>query len=106
MNIKPLYDRVIVKPFKPEEVTSGGIIVPEVTKDTPIQGEVIAIGEGRLTNDGNIIPLKVKVGDKVIFSKKGGWDAVPLHIHINYGEELLILKESEIVGILNEKEVI
>lgn len=106
MNITPLYDRVIVKPEKPEEVTAGGIIVPDVTKDKPIQGEVIAIGEGRLTNDGNIIPLKVKVGDKVIFSKNGGWDAVPIHIHINYGEELLILKESEIVGIVNEMEVI
>lgn len=106
MTITPLYDRVLVKPIKPEEVTAGGIIIPETSQDKPIQGEVVAVGEGRITNEGNLIPLKVKVGDRVIFSKNGGYYGVPYHIHINHGEEFLIIKESEIFGIYKETEVI
>lgn len=100
MEITPMYDRVVIKPIQPEEVTAGGIIIPDSAKEKPIQGEVIAVGEGRITNEGNIIPLRVKVGDKVVFAKNGGYSAVPIQIHISYGEELLIIKESEIVAIV------
>lgn len=99
MKLKPLYDRVLIKPIEPESVTSGGIIIPDTAQEKPIHGEVMAVGEGRMLPDGKIEPLKVKVGDIVVYSKHGGYDAVP--IKVNYGEEMLVIKESEIVGILN-----
>ena len=101
MEITPMYDRVVIRPIQPEEVTAGVIIIPDSAKEKPIQGEVIAVGEGRITNEGNIIPLRVKVGDKVVFTKNGGYSSVPIQINISYGEELLLIKESEIVAILN-----
>lgn len=99
MNLKPLYDRVLIRPIEPEEVTTGGIIIPDTVKEKPIHGEVVAVGEGRILVDGKVEPLRVKVGDIVVYSKHGGYDAVP--IKVNYGEELLVIKESEIVGIVN-----
>lgn len=99
MEITPLYDRVLIRPIKPEEFTSGGIIIPDAAQEKPVHGEVLATGEGRIIHDGSLVPLKVKIGDKVIYSKHGGYGAVP--VQANYGEELLIVKESEIVGILN-----
>jgi chaperonin GroES len=106
MEITPLYDRVLIRPIKPDSKTAGGIIIPDTAQEKPIQGEVVAVGEGRITNEGNLIPLKVKVGDKVIFSKNAGYTGVPYHIHVNYDEEFLIVKESEIFGIYKETEVI
>mgnify|MGYP002738075941 CR=1 FL=1 len=100
MNLTPLYDRVLIRPIKPEEVTTGGIIIPDTAKEKPIHGEVLAVGEGRMLPDGKIEPLRVKGGDIVVYSKHGGYAAVP--IQVNYGEEeLLVVKESEIVGIVN-----
>ncbi|MGB9912755.1 MAG: co-chaperone GroES, partial [Candidatus Kapaibacteriota bacterium] len=72
MNLSPLHDRVIIKPSQPEEVTKGGIIIPDTAKEKPMQGEVVAVGPGKTTEDGKLIPLTVKVGDKVLYGKYSG----------------------------------
>lgn len=94
MNLSPLHDRVIIKPSQPEEVTKGGIIIPDTAKEKPMQGEVIAVGPGKMTDDGKIIPLTVKVGDKVLYGKYSGTE-----VEIN-GEQFLIMRESDILAII------
>jgi chaperonin GroES len=95
--IVPLYDRVVVKPVEEaEERTPSGIIIPDTAKEKPSEGEVVAVGEGRLLENGEIKPLKVKVGDKVIYSKYAGNDIVV------DGEELIILREDDILAILEK----
>jgi chaperonin GroES len=95
--IVPLYDRVVIKPVEEaEERTPSGIIIPDTAKEKPSEGEVIAVGEGRLLENGEIKPLKVKVGDKVIYSKYAGNDIVV------DGEELIILREDDILAILEK----
>ncbi len=95
MNIKPLGDRVIVKPLAEEEVTASGIVLPDtVDKEKPEQGEVIAAGPGKRLDNGEISPLSVKVGDKVVF-KKYSADEVKVD-----GEEVLVVGEEDIVGII------
>lgn len=94
MNLKPLADRVIVKVIEAEEKTKGGIVLPDTAKERPQQGEVLAVGPGRRGEDGNLLPMTVKVGDRVLFSKYGGTE-VKLG-----GEEYLILREDDILGIL------
>lgn len=94
MNLSPLHDRVIIKPSQPEEVTKGGIIIPDTAKEKPMQGEVIAVGPGKMTEDGKIIPLTVKVGDKVLYGKYSGTE-----VEIN-GEQFLIMRESDILAII------
>ena len=96
MNIMPLGDRVVVKPLSAEDTTTAsGIIIPDtVSKEKPEQGEVIAVGEGRTTNDGATIPMKVKEGDRIIFSKYG-----PDEVEID-GEEYLIISESNILAVI------
>jgi chaperonin GroES len=96
MSFIPLHNRVLVKPFKPEEVTSGGIILPDTVQEKPVQGEVLAVGGGRYSDSGNQIPMTVKVGDSVVFGKYSGTP-----ITINDGEELLVMDESDILGIIN-----
>jgi chaperonin GroES len=93
MKIKPLADRVIIRPSPAEEKTKGGIILPDTAKEKPVQGEVVAIGPGK-TEDGKRIPVEVKVGDKVLYGKYSGTE-VTLD-----GEELLIMRESDIFAIL------
>lgn len=95
-SIVPLGDRVVVQPHKEEdEKTASGILIPDsVSKEKPEQGVVVAVGEGRTTDDGNTIPIKVKVGDAVVFSKYG-----PDEVEIN-GEEYFILSESSILAII------
>jgi chaperonin GroES len=95
MSLVPLHDRVLVKPFKPQEVTSSGIIIPDTAKEKPVQGEVLEVGGGRIAENGNKIPMTVKKGDTILFTKFGGTS-----ISINGGEELLVLNESDILGIL------
>lgn len=95
MKLTPLYDRVVVKPAPPEEVTKGGIIIPDTAKEKPQQGEVVAVGKGKLTEDGKLIPLQVKVGDQVLFGKYAGTE-----VTID-GEEYLIMRESDIYAIIN-----
>lgn len=94
MNIKPLGDRVVVKPLAQEEKTKSGIVLPDTAKEKPQQGEVLAVGSGKLLDNGQRIALEVKVGDKVIYSKYAGTE-----IKID-GEEVLILNERDIHAII------
>ncbi|WP_459891535.1 co-chaperone GroES [Desulfothermus okinawensis] len=94
MKLKPLHDRVLVKRLEEEEKTKGGIIIPDTAKEKPIKGEIIAVGPGRLTDDGKRIEMSVKVGDKVMFSKYAGTE-----VKIE-GEEYLIMREDDIVAII------
>lgn len=96
MNFKPLYDRVLVRRTEQESKTSGGIIIPDSAKEKPIEGEVIAVGTGNRDESGKVNPLEVKVGDRIVFGKWSGTE-----VKLN-GEELLILKESDIFGIVNK----
>jgi chaperonin GroES len=97
MKIRPLQDRVIVKRLEEEQKTKGGIIIPDTAKEKPIEGEVIAVGRGRIADDGKVIKLDVKVGDRVLFSKYGGTE-----VKIE-GEDYLIMREDDILGIIEKK---
>ena len=94
MKVRPLRDRVLVKPMTEKEVVKGGIIIPDTAKEKPNEGEVVAVGNGRGLEDGKVQPLDVKKGDKVIYSKYGGTE-----IKIE-GEEHILMKEEDILGIL------
>jgi chaperonin GroES len=97
MHIKPLHDRVVVHRLEEEERTSGGIIIPDTAKEKPMQGEVVAVGPGARDDDGDRIEPDVKPGDVVLFGK---WSGTEVKID---GEELLIMKESDIMGIIEGK---
>src|SRR4030042_982071 len=97
MKIRPLQDRVIVKRLEEEEKTKGGIIIPDSAKEKPQEGKVIAVGKGKTNEDGKVIPLDVKVGDKILFGKYSGSE-----VKIE-GEELLIMREENILGIIEGK---
>ncbi|MGQ9511825.1 MULTISPECIES: co-chaperone GroES [Thermodesulfitimonas] len=92
--IRPLADRVVVKPLPMEEVTKGGIVLPDTAKEKPQKGEVVAVGPGRLLDNGQRVAVDVKVGDKVLYSKYAG-NEVKLD-----GEEYLILREADILGVI------
>jgi len=94
MNIKPLHDRVLVERIEAENKTKGGIIIPDTAQEKPAEGKIIAIGAGAKDDSGNRIALDVKVGDRVLFAKWGGTE-VKLH-----GKELIIMKESDILAIV------
>ncbi len=94
MKFRPLHDRVVVKRVAEEERTAGGIIIPDSAKEKPMQGEVIAVGAGARDENGKVQPLDVKVGDRVLFGK---WSGTEVKLD---GEELLIMKESDIMGII------
>jgi chaperonin GroES len=94
MKIRPLHDRVIVRRIEEDQKTKGGIIIPDTAKEKPQMGEVIAAGPGKKTEDGKLVPIDVKKGDKVLFTKYAGSD-----IKIE-GEELLIMREEDILGII------
>ncbi len=94
MKIRPLQDRLILKRVEEEERTKGGIIIPDTAKEKPQEGEVIAVGPGKVTDDGKKIPMEVKEGDRVLFSKYAGTE-----IKID-GEEHLIMREDDILGII------
>ena len=96
LNLKPLGDRLIVKPLEQEEVTAGGIVLPETAKEKPQKGEVVAAGPGARDEDGERIPMDVSVGDKVLFAKYAGTE-VKLD-----GDKHLILRESDILAIVEE----
>jgi chaperonin GroES len=96
MKVKPLYDRILVKRLDTEEKTKGGIIIPDTAKEKPQEGKIIALGKGKLLEDGSIRPLDVKVGNKILFSKYGGTD-----IQIE-GEDYLILREEDILAIVEQ----
>lgn len=94
INLNPLADRVIVKPAEAEEKTKGGIILPDTAKEKPIEGTIVAVGPGRISDDGKTIPMTVKVGDKVLYGKYSGTEVTV------DGEEYLIMRESDIFAII------
>jgi len=96
MQIKPLYDRVVVKPFEETEVKKGGIIIPDTAKEKPMEGEVMEVGSGRVTDDGKKMALEVKKGDRILYGKYSGTE-------VNVGNtEYLIMRESDIFAIINK----
>jgi chaperonin GroES len=95
MKIRPLYDRIVVKRIEESaEKTAGGLFIPDSAKEKPQEGEVVAVGQGKRTEDGKLIPLDVKAGDRILFGKYSGSD-----IKID-GEEYLIMREDEVLGVL------
>lgn len=94
MAIQPLGDRVLIRPLEPEEKTKGGIVLPDTAKEKPQEGKIIAVGKGRVSKDGKVIPLEVKVGDKVLYGKYSGHE-----ISVE-GEEYLIVEEKDIFAIV------
>jgi len=94
MNFRPLHDRVLVRRVEAEEKTAGGIIIPDSAKEKPQEGEVVSVGTGTKDEDGKVTPLDVKAGDRILFGK---WSGTEVKID---GEDLLIMKESDILGIV------
>lgn len=94
MKMRPLHDRVLVKRIESEEKTKSGIIIPDTVKEKPQEGEVVAIGSGLRQENGTIIPLDVKVGDRVLFGK---WSGTEIKVD---GDDFLVMKESDIMGVL------
>ena len=97
MKIRPLQDRVIVRRLEEEDKTKGGIIIPDTAKEKPQEGKVIAVGKGKVTEDGKLIPLDVKAGDRILFGKYSGTE-----VKIE-GEEHLIMREEDILGVIEGK---
>jgi chaperonin GroES len=95
MQIRPLYDRVVVKRIEQKETLQGGLYIPDSAKEKPQEGEVVAVGKGKRLEDGKVIPLDVQVGDRILFGKYSGSD-----IKLD-GEEYLIMREDEVLGILD-----
>lgn len=95
MKIRPLYDRVVIRRKEEEETSAGGIILSGSAKETPNQGEVLAVGEGQVLNSGETRPLTVKVGDQVVFGQYAGSNTISVD-----GEDLIIMSESEIFGVI------
>ncbi|MDY6825354.1 MAG: co-chaperone GroES [Thermodesulfobacteriota bacterium] len=96
MKLRPLQDRILVKRVEEETKTKGGIIIPDTAKEKPIEGKVMAVGKGRIGDDGKPIALEVKKGDRVLFGKYGGTE-----VKMD-GEEYLIMREDDVLGILDE----
>ncbi|NIS59967.1 MAG: co-chaperone GroES [Proteobacteria bacterium] len=96
MNIRPLQDRILVKRIEEEEKTEGGIIIPDTAKEKPIEGKVIAVGKGKVSEDGKVRPLDVKKGDRILFGKYAGTE-----VKIE-GEEHLIMREDDVLGVIEK----
>lgn len=94
MKFRPLHDRILVKRVEEETKTKGGIIIPDTAKEKPIEGKVVAVGKGRVGEDGKVIPLEIKKNDRVLFGKYGGTE-----VKIN-GDEFLIMREDDVLGIV------
>jgi len=99
MSFRPLHDRVLIRRVEAEEKTAGGIIIPDTAKEKPMEGEVVAVGPGARGEDGKIQPLDVKAGDRVLFGK---WSGTEVKLD---GEDLIIMKESDIMGVLDQTAV-
>ena len=97
MSFRPLHDRVLVRRLEGESKTAGGVIIPDTAQEKPQEGEIVAVGSGARSEDGKVTPLDVKKGDKVLFGK---WSGTEVKID---GEELIIMKESDIMGIISGK---
>ena len=97
MSFRPLHDRVVIKRIEQEETTLGGIIIPDTAKEKPMEGEIVAVGPGARNEKGDLVPLDVKTGDRVLFGK---WSGTEVKVD---GKELLIVKESDIMGVIESK---
>ena len=97
MKFRPLHDRVVVRRVEQDTKTAGGIIIPDTAKEKPMQGEIVAVGPGARDEQGKVVPLDVKAGDRVLFGK---WSGTEVKID---GEDLLIMKESDILGVIEGK---
>jgi chaperonin GroES len=98
MNIRPLYDRIVVKRVEQEDKLQSGLYIPDSAKEKPQEGDVVAVGNGKRNDDGKLIPLEVKVGDRILFGKYSGQEAPK-----SVGDEYLIMREDEILGVLEGK---
>jgi chaperonin GroES len=96
VQLKPLADRIVVKPMEAEEVTSGGIVLPDTAKEKPQKGEVVAVGPGKMLDNGKVVEMEVKVGDVIFYSKYGGTE-----IKIN-GEEYVILRQDDVLAVIEK----
>ena len=94
MNIRPLHDRVIVRRMEEERMSAGGIVIPDSATEKPIQGEVLSVGKGKIQENGEILPLDVKVGDKVLFGKYSGTEVKVA------GDTVLVMREEDILGVI------
>ena len=99
MQFRPLHDRVVVRRIEAEEKTKGGIIIPDTAKEKPQEGEIIAVGPGARDEKGNVAPIDLKAGDRILFGK---WSGTEVRID---GEELLIMKESDVMGVIEQASV-
>jgi chaperonin GroES len=97
MKIRPLHDRILVKRLEEERTSAGGIIIPDTATEKPIQGKVVAVGKGKILEDGSVRSLDVKIGDKVLFGKYGGTE-----VKVD-GEELLVMREEDVMAIIEGK---
>ena len=94
MQIKPLHDRVLVEPLDAEEKTAGGIIIPDTAKEKPMEGKIVAVGNGSKNDEGKVAPLDVKTGDRILYGK---WSGTEVKVD---GDDFLIMKESDIMGVI------
>jgi chaperonin GroES len=97
MHVRPLHDRVVVRRIEADEKTAGGIIIPDTAKEKPMEGEVVSVGPGARNEQGHFVPMDLKAGDRILFGK---WSGTEVKVD---GEELLIVKESEVMGVLDNK---
>ncbi len=97
MKIRPLHDRVIVKRLEEDRTSPGGIVIPDTAAEKPVQGKIVAVGKGKILEDGNVRPLDVKVGDKILFGKYSGTE-----VKID-GEELLVMREEDVMAVIESK---
>jgi chaperonin GroES len=97
MKIRPLHDRVIVKRLEEDRTSPGGIVIPDTAAEKPVQGKIVAVGKGKILEDGNVRPLDVKVGDKILFGKYSGTE-VKLD-----GEELVVMREEDVMAVIESK---
>jgi len=94
MALRPLHDRVLVRPAEAEEVTKGGIIIPDTAKEKPQQGEIIAVGKGKIADDGKLVAMELKIGDTVLYGKYSGTEVTV------EGESLLMMRESDVFAVI------
>ena len=97
MKVRPLHDRVIVKRLEEERTSPGGIVIPDTAAEKPVQGKVIAVGKGKILENGTVRPLDVKVGDKILFGKYGGTE-----VRVD-GEDLLVMREEDVMAVIEGK---
>jgi chaperonin GroES len=97
MKIRPLHDRVIVKRLESETKTAGGIVIPDSAAEKPVQGKVVAVGKGKILEDGNVRPLDVKIGDKILFGKYSGTE-----VKVD-GDELVVMREEDVMAVIEGK---